>query len=76
VRATLVSLIWFVCVSLHSMIRHLKKKLGEVVRVIDRGISACDTFMNYGVLYLGPAIFECLSVVVLCESFFSLELQY
>jgi ABC-type transport system involved in Fe-S cluster assembly fused permease/ATPase subunit len=25
---------------------HLKKKLGEVVRVIDRGISACDTLMQ------------------------------
>lgn len=44
---------------------HLGKKLGEVVRVIDRGITACDTLMKYGVLYLVPAIAECITVVVL-----------
>ena len=44
---------------------HLGKKLGEVVRVIDRGISACDTLMKYGVLYLVPAMGECITVVVL-----------
>ena len=38
----------FVHVHKLSLQWHLKKKLGEVVRVIDRGISACDTFMNYG----------------------------
>lgn len=27
---------------------HLKKKLGEVIRVMDRGITACDTLMQYG----------------------------
>jgi len=49
---------------------HLKKKLGEVVRVTDRGISACDTLMRYGVLYLGPAILECLSVCILFLTYF------
>ena len=49
---------------------HLKKKLGEVVRVIDRGISACDTLMQYGVLYLGPAIGQCVAVTVLFFTLF------
>mmetsp|Transcript_41361 Transcript_41361/g.93175 ORF Transcript_41361/g.93175 Transcript_41361/m.93175 type:complete len:689 (-) Transcript_41361:41-2107(-) len=49
---------------------YLSKKLGEVVRVVDRGIAACDTLMTYGVLYLGPAIGECLSVVVVFILYF------
>uniref|UniRef100_A0A7R9U7Y8 ATP-dependent transporter ycf16 n=2 Tax=Pinguiococcus pyrenoidosus TaxID=172671 RepID=A0A7R9U7Y8_9STRA len=50
---------------------HLKKKLGEVVRVTDRGISACDTLMRYGVLYLGPAILETLAVCILFLTYFN-----
>jgi len=49
---------------------HLKKKMGEVVRVIDRGINACDLLMRYGVLYLGPAIGECLSVCIMFLTYF------
>ena len=31
---------------------------------MDRGIQGCDTLMNYGFLYLIPALFECVSVCV------------
>ena len=33
----------------------LSKKMGEVVRVTDRGIAGCDTFMRYGVLHVRRA---------------------
>lgn len=56
----------------HSLSIHwaLKKKLGEVVRVTDRGIAACDTLMRYGVLYLGPAALETVAVCVLFLTYF------
>jgi ABC-type multidrug transport system fused ATPase/permease subunit len=45
---------------------HLKKKLGEVIRSMDRGIAACDTLMKYLFLWLAPALIEC---VVVCGIF-------
>ena len=49
---------------------HLKKKLGEVIRSMDRGILACDTLMKYLFLWLIPAIAECLLVVVIFATYF------
>lgn len=46
---------------------HLRKKMGEVLRVMDRGISSADSVMNYLILFLAPSIAECL--VTLCLFF-------
>jgi ABC-type transport system involved in Fe-S cluster assembly fused permease/ATPase subunit len=51
---------------------HLKKKLGDTLRSMDRGIAACDSMMTYGFLYLIPALLECFAVVVV----FSTRFQY
>ena len=37
---------------------HLRKKMGEVLRVMDRGISSADSVMNYLILFLAPSIAE------------------
>ena len=37
---------------------HLRKKMGEVLRVMDRGISSADSVMNYLVLFLFPSLAE------------------
>jgi ABC-type transport system involved in Fe-S cluster assembly fused permease/ATPase subunit len=49
---------------------HLKKKLGEVIRSMDRGILACDTLMKYLFLWLLPAIAECILVCVIFSVYF------
>ena len=49
---------------------HLRKKLGEVLRSMDRGISACDTLMNYLFLWLIPAIAECIIVCIIFATYF------
>jgi len=49
---------------------HLRKKLGEVIRSMDRGISACDTLMKYVFLWLVPALAECLVVCIIFISYF------
>jgi ABC-type transport system involved in Fe-S cluster assembly fused permease/ATPase subunit len=49
---------------------HLRKKLGEVLRSMDRGIAACDTLMNYLFLWLIPAIAECCIVCFLFAVYF------
>jgi hypothetical protein len=49
---------------------HLQKKLGEVLRSMDRGISACDTVMNYLFLWLVPAIIECIVVCIIFATYF------
>jgi ABC-type transport system involved in Fe-S cluster assembly fused permease/ATPase subunit len=49
---------------------HLKKKLGEVIRSMDRGILACDTLMKFLFLWLVPAMLECLLVVVIFATYF------
>lgn len=49
---------------------HLRKKLGEVIRSMDRGILACDTLMKYLFLWLVPAIAECLLVVIIFATVF------
>jgi len=50
---------------------HLRKKLGEVMRSLDRGIAACDTLMKYLFLWLVPAFFECLIVCVMFATYYS-----
>jgi len=49
---------------------HLQKKLGEVIRSMDRGIAACDTLMKYLFLWLVPAMFECIVVCVIFSAYF------
>jgi ABC-type multidrug transport system fused ATPase/permease subunit len=49
---------------------HLIKKLGEVIRSMDRGIAACDSLMKYCFLMLLPAIFECIMVTIIFATYF------
>jgi ABC-type transport system involved in Fe-S cluster assembly fused permease/ATPase subunit len=49
---------------------HLSKKLGEVIRSMDRGIAACDTLMKYLFLWLVPAFFECIVVCLIFATYF------
>lgn len=49
---------------------HLRKKMGEVLRSMDRGISACDTLMKYLFLWLVPALAECLLVTIIFATYF------
>jgi hypothetical protein len=49
---------------------HLGKKLGEVLRSMDRGIAACDTLMKYLFLWLVPALVECLVVTIIFATYF------
>ena len=50
---------------------HLRKKLGEVIRSMDRGIAACDTLMKYLFLWLVPALAECVVVCIIFATYFS-----
>ena len=43
---------------------HLRKKMGEVLRVMDRGISSADSVVNYLVLFLGPSLAECVVTLI------------
>lgn len=49
---------------------HLQKKLGEVIRSMDRGIQACDTLMKYLFLWLIPALVECSVVCIIFATYF------
>lgn len=49
---------------------HLKKKLGEVLRGMSRGITACDTLVKYLFLWLVPAVAECILVAVIFSIYF------
>ncbi|CAJ1952462.1 unnamed protein product [Cylindrotheca closterium] len=59
-------------VHLHSLSLdwHLQKKLGEVIRSMDRGIAACDTLMKYLFLWLVPAMVECVVVCLIFATYF------
>ena len=50
---------------------HLRKKLGEVIRSMDRGIAACDSLMTYVFLWLIPALAECLIVCFIFATYFN-----
>eukprot|EP00903_Cladosiphon_okamuranus_P012069 g11330.t1 len=43
---------------------HLKKKMGNVVRSMDRGTDAANNLITYLFLYLVPAIAECTATVI------------
>lgn len=49
---------------------HLRKKLGEVIRSMDRGILACDILMKYLFLWMIPAVAECLLVCIIFATYF------
>lgn len=49
---------------------HLKKKLGEVIRSMDRGIIACDVLVKYLFLWLIPALAECILVAIIFATYF------
>ena len=49
---------------------HIQKKLGEVLRSMDRGIAACDTLMKYLFLWLVPALAETAVVCVIFATYF------
>lgn len=49
---------------------HIRKKLGETLRSMDRGIAACDTLMKYMFLWLVPAFVECVVVCVIFAAYF------
>jgi len=72
-QAAFVQLSESVFVHLHrlSLDWHLRKKLGEVMRSMDRGIAACDTLMKYLFLWLVPAIVECLIVCLMFATYYS-----
>jgi ABC-type transport system involved in Fe-S cluster assembly fused permease/ATPase subunit len=44
---------------------HLSKKMGNVIRSMDRGTVAADTLITYLFLFLVPTILECIAVVLL-----------
>lgn len=44
---------------------HLRKKMGNVVRSMDRGIQAAQQTMQYVVLYLIPTLVEALAVTLI-----------
>ena len=44
---------------------HLKKKIGHVLRIMDRGIASADQVMNYLFLYLIPSVIECIVTFVI-----------
>jgi len=50
---------------------HLRKRLGEVMRSMDRGIAACDTLMKYLFLWLIPALAECLIVCIMFATYYN-----
>ena len=50
---------------------HMQKKLGEVLRSMDRGISACDTLMKYLFLWLVPAFIETAVVCIIFATYFN-----
>jgi len=61
----------FVHLHMLSLDWHLQKKLGEVMRSMDRGIAACDTLMKYLFLWLVPALVECLIVCIMFATYYN-----
>merc|ERR1719420_1204103 len=54
---------------------HLRKKMGNVIRSVDRGVAAAKTLMQYMVLLVGPAIAEGVAVsLIFVLHFKNLEL--
>ena len=55
-----------------SMEWHLKKKLGQTLRSLDRGISAADTVVSYLFLYLVPSCFELVATALVFYHHFNI----
>jgi len=51
---------------------HLKKRMGNVLRSMDRGVSAANTLVTYLFLYLLPSVAECVVVFVIFYSHFNI----
>ena len=51
----------------------MQKKLGDVLRSMDRGIMAADTVVTYLFLYLAPTIVQCFVVFAVFYVKFSLR---
>ncbi|GBG24175.1 ABC transporter ATP-binding protein [Hondaea fermentalgiana] len=51
---------------------HLKKRMGNVLRSMDRGVSAANTLVTYLFLYLLPSVAECVVVFVIFYSHFDI----
>ena len=48
-----------------SMNWHVSKKMGNVIRSMDRGTTAADSLITYLFLYLIPTVLECVAVCLL-----------
>jgi ABC-type multidrug transport system fused ATPase/permease subunit len=51
---------------------HLQKKMGEVLRAMDRGVSAADNMVSYLFLYLLPAVAECIVTFIIFYAHFQI----
>eukprot|EP00756_Hemistasia_phaeocysticola_P044439 Hpha_TRINITY_DN1812_c0_g1::TRINITY_DN1812_c0_g1_i1::g.170536::m.170536/K06147/ABCB-BAC; ATP-binding cassette, subfamily B, bacterial len=49
---------------------HLRKKMGTVIRAMDRGTSAADSIVTYLFLYLIPTILECIVTFAIFSAHF------
>ena len=66
----------FTFVHLHSLSLewHLKKKMGQVLRAMDRGIAAADNVVQYLCLSLFPTLVECVFTLVIFWAHFKLPI--
>jgi len=71
-QAAFVQLSEVACNHIHSLSLdfHLRKKLGQTIRSMDRGIAACDILMKYCFLWMIPALAECIMVTVIFARYF------
>lgn len=53
---------------------HLKKKMGNVLRSMDRGVNSANTVVSYLFLYLVPSLAECLIVFIIFYAHFKVPL--
>jgi ABC-type bacteriocin/lantibiotic exporter with double-glycine peptidase domain len=51
---------------------HLKKKLGDVLRSMDRGVESANSVVSYLFLYLVPTMLECVIVMIIFATHFQL----
>lgn len=51
---------------------HVQKKMGNVLRSMDRGVEAANSVVNWLILWLMPSIIECIIVFVIFYTHFSI----
>jgi len=63
-QAAYIEIAHYTFVHLHnlSLDWHLRKKMGNVLRAMDRGVESANSVVNYLFLYLLPTMAECLTV--------------